>query len=67
MQVRTKIMYLQTWLGVIRARYQRSPYHIQVQRHAVQLVLIIVLGLIILGDDIFLTIFLCQVHLAIKL
>lgn len=66
MQVRTKIVYLQTWLGIIRAIYQRSRYHIQVQRHAVQLVLIIVLGLIILGDDIFVTIFLYQVHLAIK-
>ncbi|XP_062002619.1 uncharacterized protein LOC133720374 isoform X1 [Rosa rugosa] len=48
-QVRTKIMHLQTWLGVIRARYQRSPYRIQVQRRAVQLVLIIVFGLIVLG------------------
>lgn len=47
--VRSKVMYLQSWLGVFRARYQRSPYDIQVQWHSVQLVLIVVLTLIILG------------------
>ncbi|XP_004302986.1 PREDICTED: uncharacterized protein LOC101293018 [Fragaria vesca subsp. vesca] len=49
LQFRTQIMHLQSWLGVIRARYQRSPYRIQVQRYAILLVLIIVLGLIIIG------------------
>ncbi|XP_068308966.1 uncharacterized protein [Pyrus communis] len=49
MGIRTKVMYLRTWLGVFRARYERSPYHIQVQRHSIQLVLIILLALIILG------------------
>ncbi|XP_050382818.1 uncharacterized protein LOC126799624 [Argentina anserina] len=48
-QFRTKIMHLQTWVGVIRARYQRSPYRIQVQRYAVLLVLIIVLGIFTFG------------------
>ncbi|BBH07655.1 Syntaxin/t-SNARE family protein [Prunus dulcis] len=36
--VRSEVMYLQSWLGVFRARYQRSPYDIQVQWHSVQLV-----------------------------
>ncbi|KAM1735445.1 hypothetical protein ACFX12_013919 [Malus domestica] len=49
MGIRTKVMYLRTWLGVFRARYERSPYHIQVQRHSIQVVLIILLTLIILG------------------
>ncbi|KAM2685877.1 hypothetical protein EV2_008835 [Malus domestica] len=49
MGIRTIVMYLRAWLGVFRARYERSPYHIQVQRHSIHVVLIILLSLIILG------------------
>ncbi|KAE8098555.1 hypothetical protein FH972_016608 [Carpinus fangiana] len=47
--VLTKVMYFCYWLGACRARYQRSPYHVQVNRHSIQLTLIILLAIIILG------------------
>ncbi|GLT72962.1 hypothetical protein SLA2020_448530 [Shorea laevis] len=47
--VLTKVMYFCYWLGACWARYQRSPYYVQVNRHSIQSILIILLTIIILG------------------
>lgn len=50
--VLTKVMYFCYWLGACWARYQRSPYYVQVNRHSIQSILIILLTIIILGEHI---------------
>lgn len=47
--VLAKVLNLRNWLGTCRARYQRSPYHVLVNRHSIQLILIILFTVIVLG------------------
>ncbi|KAL5545840.1 hypothetical protein UlMin_005527 [Ulmus minor] len=43
----------QSWLGTWRARYQRAPYYVQLNRHSIQLISFIIFALIILGKKYF--------------
>ena len=50
--VLTKVTILCNWLGACWARYQRSPFYVQVNKKSIPLILMILFTVIILGKQI---------------